>query len=125
MNLARKLLSMLLLLPLVSVPALHLVGDGPEVGLEVGGVPVTLVDTAGLRETADPVEAEGVRRALTRARSFAKPKSSTMALPSPPSGLAVTITLPGLRSPWTSPCAWIAATPCEMSCASRRNSSDV
>jgi len=41
--------------------------DALEVGLEVGGVPVTLVDTAGLRETADPVEAEGVRRALTRA----------------------------------------------------------
>jgi tRNA modification GTPase len=41
--------------------------DALEVGLEVGGVPVTLVDTAGLRETADPVEAEGVRRARARA----------------------------------------------------------
>lgn len=31
--------------------------------LSVDGLPLTLVDTAGLRETDDPVEAEGVRRA--------------------------------------------------------------
>jgi tRNA modification GTPase len=30
--------------------------------VDVGGVPVTLVDTAGLRETGDPVEAEGIAR---------------------------------------------------------------
>ncbi len=41
--------------------------DALETRVILGGVPVTLVDTAGLRETADAVEAEGVRRALARA----------------------------------------------------------
>ena len=34
-----------------------------EVHLVIGGVPVTMADTAGLRDTDDPIEAEGVRRA--------------------------------------------------------------
>jgi len=41
--------------------------DALETRVVLGGVPVTLVDTAGLRETTDSVEAEGVRRALARA----------------------------------------------------------
>ncbi len=41
--------------------------DMIEVRLDLGGVLVTLVDTAGLREAIDPVEAEGVRRARDRA----------------------------------------------------------
>jgi tRNA modification GTPase len=41
--------------------------DPIEVALDLGGVPVVLVDTAGVRETRDPIEAEGVRRALARA----------------------------------------------------------
>lgn len=41
--------------------------DVLEVRVVLGGVPVTLLDTAGLRDTADPVEAEGVRRARARA----------------------------------------------------------
>lgn len=41
--------------------------DALEVRLDLAGVPVTLVDTAGLREAADTIEAEGVRRALRRA----------------------------------------------------------
>lgn len=43
--------------------------DVLEVRLDLDGVPVTLLDTAGLRETGDPVEAEGVRRARDRAAS--------------------------------------------------------
>jgi tRNA modification GTPase len=41
--------------------------DALETRIVLGGVPVTLVDTAGLRETTDSIEAEGVRRALARA----------------------------------------------------------
>jgi tRNA modification GTPase len=38
-----------------------------EVHLELDGIPVTLVDTAGIRETIDAIESEGIRRALDRA----------------------------------------------------------
>jgi tRNA modification GTPase len=41
--------------------------DVIEVRLDLGGYPVTLVDTAGLRESDDVIEREGVRRALARA----------------------------------------------------------
>ena len=41
--------------------------DALEARVVLGGVPVTLVDTAGLRASTDAIEAEGVRRALARA----------------------------------------------------------
>jgi tRNA modification GTPase len=41
--------------------------DVLEVHLDLGGYPVIVADTAGLRESADAVESEGVRRALARA----------------------------------------------------------
>ena len=41
--------------------------DVIEVQLDLGGYPVTLLDTAGVRESDDPVEQEGVRRARARA----------------------------------------------------------
>jgi tRNA modification GTPase len=41
--------------------------DALEAWSEFAGFPVCFVDTAGLRETDDPVEAEGVRRASERA----------------------------------------------------------
>ena len=41
--------------------------DAIEVHLDLGGLPATVIDTAGLREAAGEVEAEGIRRALDRA----------------------------------------------------------
>jgi tRNA modification GTPase len=43
--------------------------DVIEVHLELGGYPVVLADTAGLRDSDDPVEAEGIRRARARAEA--------------------------------------------------------
>ncbi len=67
--------------------------DVVEVRLVLAGVPVTLADTAGLRETVDEIEAEGVRRALARAEAAdlrllvfpadASPDPSTLALRGP------------------------------------------
>lgn len=37
--------------------------DTLEVRLDLAGLPVILIDTAGLRDSMDPIEAEGVRRA--------------------------------------------------------------
>src|SRR3954467_13924719 len=41
--------------------------DVIEVQLDLDGYPVAVIDTAGIRETDDPVEQEGVRRARARA----------------------------------------------------------
>lgn len=41
--------------------------DVIEVQLDLGGFPVVIADTAGLRETADRIEDEGIRRARARA----------------------------------------------------------
>jgi tRNA modification GTPase len=43
--------------------------DVIEVQLDLDGYPVTVIDTAGLRDSDDPVEQEGVRRARARAAS--------------------------------------------------------
>jgi len=43
--------------------------DVLEVRLDLGGYPVILADTAGLRESGDAVEREGVRRAQARAEA--------------------------------------------------------
>jgi tRNA modification GTPase len=41
--------------------------DVIEVAIDLGGYPVVLADTAGLRDSADPIEQEGKRRAVQRA----------------------------------------------------------
>jgi tRNA modification GTPase len=43
--------------------------DVIEVRMDLGGYAVTVADTAGLREAAEAIEAEGVRRALARAEA--------------------------------------------------------
>lgn len=50
----------------------HIAGttrDVIEVALDLGGYPVVLADTAGLRDSADAIEEEGMRRALARAEA--------------------------------------------------------
>ena len=43
--------------------------DVIEVRMDIDGLPVTFLDTAGLRETSDPVELIGVERAVARANA--------------------------------------------------------
>lgn len=43
--------------------------DVIEVRMEIGGLPVTFLDTAGLRQTDDRLERAGIDRALSRARA--------------------------------------------------------
>lgn len=53
----------------ITSPVAGTTRDVIEVALDLGGYPVVLADTAGLRDAADAVEAEGVRRALARAEA--------------------------------------------------------
>ncbi len=43
--------------------------DVIEVNLEIGGFPVKISDTAGIRETVDMIESEGIKRALKKAQN--------------------------------------------------------
>jgi len=64
--------------------------DVIEVRLDLGGRPVILADTAGLRETNDEIEEEGVRRARARAsHADARLLVFDAALPPDPATLAM------------------------------------
>jgi len=43
--------------------------DVIEVHIDINGIPVILYDTAGIRETTDVIESEGVKRALDKAKN--------------------------------------------------------
>ncbi|WP_159994710.1 tRNA uridine-5-carboxymethylaminomethyl(34) synthesis GTPase MnmE [Roseomonas sp. 18066] len=68
--------------------------DVVEVRLDLSGVPVLLADTAGLRETEDEIEAEGVRRARRRAEE-ADLVIAVFAADAPPDASTVTLLAPG------------------------------
>jgi tRNA modification GTPase len=53
----------------ITSPVAGTTRDVIEVAVDLAGYPVVLADTAGLRDSADLVEQEGLRRALARAES--------------------------------------------------------
>jgi len=55
----------------ITSPVAGTTRDVIEVAVDLGGYPVILADTAGLRESADAIEQEGLRRALARAEDAA------------------------------------------------------
>jgi tRNA modification GTPase len=68
--------------------------DVVEARLDLGGVPVNLADTAGLREASDEIEAEGVRRALLRAET-ADVRLLVFAADQPPDADTLALVAPG------------------------------
>ncbi|MEG6508080.1 tRNA uridine-5-carboxymethylaminomethyl(34) synthesis GTPase MnmE [Methyloligella sp. 2.7D] len=65
--------------------------DVLEVHLDLSGLPVILIDTAGLREAEGAVESEGIRRALERVRDadlILWLNDATVTLQAPPDDLA-------------------------------------
>ncbi|NXY85015.1 GTPB3 GTPase, partial [Alcedo cyanopectus] len=78
--------------------------DVVEVALNVGGYPLVLSDTAGLRDATDPVEQEGVSRARNRLQQadLVLAVLDATAVPAEPAGLAAA--LGSLLPPAATPC---------------------
>lgn len=86
--------------------------DIVEVSMDLGGYPVTLADTAGLRESADAVEAEGVRRA----RGLAERADLTVLVLDSGHWPTLPADLGGMRAEadilvWSKADLWVANTP--------------
>ncbi|MGD1037314.1 MAG: tRNA uridine-5-carboxymethylaminomethyl(34) synthesis GTPase MnmE [Roseiarcus sp.] len=78
--------------------------DLVEVSLELRGYPVTLVDTAGIRESDDPIEREGVARARRRAEEadltlWLTEAAEPIAAPFPGGGPAIAVLTKSDRLP--------------------------
>jgi tRNA modification GTPase len=71
-----------------------------EVHLDLAGFPVTVLDTAGVRDTTDPVEEEGVRRARARAGAADLVLWVTDATVGDPAPLPSELTKPGAPPIW-------------------------
>ncbi|NXS19919.1 GTPB3 GTPase, partial [Mystacornis crossleyi] len=88
-------------------PAAGTTRDVLEVSLDIGGFPLVLSDTAGLRQATDPVEREGVTRArdrLCHADLVLAVLDATAVPPTPP-GLAAA--LAALDPPAGTPCVLV------------------
>ncbi|NXY23887.1 GTPB3 GTPase, partial [Atrichornis clamosus] len=88
-------------------PAAGTTRDVLEVALDIGGYPLVLSDTAGLRRATDPVEQEGVARArdrLGRADLVLAVLDAT-AVPHEPAGLGAA--LAALKPPPDTPCVLV------------------
>ncbi|CAN5360483.1 tRNA uridine-5-carboxymethylaminomethyl(34) synthesis GTPase MnmE [soil metagenome] len=73
--------------------------DVLDAELIIGGYAVTLSDTAGLRDSKDPIEAEGVRRA--QARAAAADLRIWVRAPGDPEGAAAQFSRPDDLTVWT------------------------
>jgi tRNA modification GTPase len=82
--------------------------DVIEVHLDLGGYPVTVLDTAGLRDTSDPIEQEGVRRARERAQG------SDLVLWVTDATIAACPGLPAMMTGVGAPAVWMVWNKCDL-----------
>ncbi|NWI45822.1 GTPB3 GTPase, partial [Picathartes gymnocephalus] len=81
--------------------------DVLEVALDIGGYPLVLSDTAGLREATDPVEREGVTRARARLGQADLVLAVLDATSVSPTPLALGAALAALDPPPDTPCVLV------------------
>ncbi|NXB39531.1 GTPB3 GTPase, partial [Eulacestoma nigropectus] len=88
-------------------PAAGTTRDVLEVALDIGGYPLVLSDTAGLRQATDPVEQEGVTRARDRLRQADLVLAVLDATSVPPTPPALGAALAALDPPPDTPCVLV------------------
>ncbi|NWV93575.1 GTPB3 GTPase, partial [Machaerirhynchus nigripectus] len=88
-------------------PAAGTTRDVLEVALDIGGYPLVLSDTAGLREATDPVEREGVSRARDRLCQADLVLAVLDATSVPPTPRALGAALAALDPPPGTPCVLV------------------